>query len=121
MARTRPNTEDFHPMSANIYGPARTIRASGVPGQTTPTLLMNTRIKPPRGLYTSERMNNQQADSRSDTIIEVWALGVGANLTADMWIVHNGIRYDVIGRDDMGADHRSQTIKYQCRNCGNST
>lgn len=112
---TRPDAQDFHPMSAQIWGPTRTIRASGVPGQTTPTILFTTRIKTPRGLYTSEKTNQQQNDSRSDVLIEVWNYGPGANLTADQWIQHNGIRYDILGKVDMQGDYRRLTTKYQCR------
>lgn len=111
---SRQNAEDFDPWSAEIWGPTRTIRPSGVPGNGPLVLLMLTRIKTPRGLFTNEKTNQQQADSRSNCIIEVWNFGAGKCLTADMWIIHRGIRYDVVGRNDMGADWRKQTVKYQC-------
>ena len=117
---SRPDAEDFDPVSAQIYGPNRVVRTSGLPGTVAGgTLLFTTRIKPPRGLYTSERMSQQQADSRSDTIIEVWKYGMGYQLDASMWIIHRGIRYDIVGKDDMQSNWRSQTVKYQCRQCNN--
>lgn len=106
-------------MSAQIFGPTRQVRDSGAPGETTPTLLDTTRIKPPRSLFTSERTNLQAPDSRTDVIIECWAFGIAAKLTADMWFVHDGVRYDIIGKNDVNADYRKQTVKYQCRICNN--
>ena len=113
--QTRQNRADFHPMSAVIYQPTREVRSSGVPGKTgSPTVVMDgVRIVTPRGLYTSEKLNQQQADSRADVIVGVGDFGV--TLTADMYIVHNDIRYDIVGICDPGADWRNDVTNYQCR------
>lgn len=125
MQPTLSNSEDFDPWSATVWGPGRALRPSGVPAVGTPQQLFQTRIKTPRGLYTTEKTNQQAPDSRSDCIIEVWNFGpvsnptLGANLTSDMWIMHRGIRYDIVGKNDMQGDYRRQTTKYQCRICTN--
>jgi hypothetical protein len=122
----RQDSVDFDPVSAYIYQVVRTVRPSGVPGNTgTDTMLFRTRIKTPRGLFTNERTNLNTPDSRSDVVIEVWNYGpatnttLGANLTADMYIMHRNIRYDIIGRNDMQGSYLRETTKYQCRICTN--
>lgn len=121
MPPTRNNAEDFDPEPAYIFSITRESRTSGVPGVATATQLFETRIKPPRGMFASELTNNQIPDSRSDVIIEIWNDGpdsqpqLGANLTADMYIMHRGFRYDIVGRNDVQADYRRETTRYQCR------
>lgn len=117
--KQRQNSEEFHPMSADIYGPTRLIRPSGVPGASAYSKLLNTRIKTPRGLYTTEMINQQHDDARFDTIVEVYSGGNnvvrGNALTTDMYILHNGMRYDIVGMCSTTNDWRKETTSYQCR------
>ena len=121
--KQRQNAEEFHPMSADIYGPLRVIRPSGVPGATTYVKLLRVRIKTPRGLYTTEMDNQQHSDARFDTIIEVVNADTIAvstrKLTTDMYIMHDGRRYDIVGPCSTTADWRKGTTSYQCRASAN--
>lgn len=122
-SKQRQNAEEFDPMSADIYGPTRLVRASGVPGASAYVKLLNTRIKTPRGLYTTELSNQQHDDARFDTIIEIANAGTtvvrGSALTTEMYILHRGKRYDIVGPCNTTADWRSETTKYQCRASAN--
>lgn len=121
----RPRGEEFDPEPAFIYGPETTIRPTGVV-ETTEKFLFETCIKPPRGMYTNERLNQQAPDSRSTLIIETWNYGpdwdetLGAHLTADMWIVHRGVRYDIVGQlKAVKASWQSETTAYEVRMSNN--
>lgn len=121
--KQRQNAEEFDPMSADIYGPIRQVRSSGVPGASDYTKLFSTRIKTPRGLYTTELANQQHDDARFDTVIEVSNAGTsvvrGSALTTDMYILHRGRRYDIVGPCNTTADWRKETTSYQCRASAN--
>lgn len=128
MAKRRPNkqrqnSEEFDPVSADIYGPTRLVRPSGVPGASGYAKLLSTRIKTPRGLYTTEMSNQQHDDNRFDTIVEVYNGGntvcKGSALTTDMYIIHRGKRYDIVGPCNTTADWRKETTGYQCRASAN--
>ena len=97
-------------MSADIYGPTRQVRSSGVPGASAYARLFTTRIKTPRGLYTTELANQQHDDARFDTVIEVSNAGTsavrGSALTTDMYLLHRGRRYDIVGPCNTTADWR---------------
>lgn len=117
---TRPRAESFHPASADVWGPNRVADNSGVI-KTEGILLFNTRIKTPRGLFVSERMNHQAADSQSDVVISIWNYLGGDRLTGDMWLMHLGIRYDIKGRITQTQESwESHCTSYQCRMCTDS-
>lgn len=102
---------DFDPVEAEIWGPVRTSKPSGVQS-ATPALLFITRIKSPRGMYASESMNQGHSDSRGNCVIEVSALGIGDSLTADMWFMHRGTRYEIKGK--LPTDWRTEMALYVC-------
>lgn len=121
--KNRQNAEEFHPVSADIYGPTRLVRSSGVPSASAYVKLFSTRIKTPRGLYTTEIQNQLHDDSRFDTIVEVSNAGntvvKGNYLTTDMYIVHCGRQFDIVGPCNTTADWRKETTAYQCRSSNN--
>ncbi|CAB4176542.1 hypothetical protein UFOVP991_37 [uncultured Caudovirales phage] len=121
--KQRQNAEEFDPWSADIYGPTRLSRPSGVPGASAYVRLFTTRIKTPRGLYTTEMVNQQHDDARFDTVIEVSNAGTdavrGSALTTDMYILHRDRRYDIVGPNNTTADWRKETTSYQCRSSAN--
>lgn len=97
MQYARPNTIEFDPVSADIYGPVRT-NVGGVT-KAVATKLFNTRISPPRAMYTWERSNQQKADSVSTQVLSVWKYGIPL-LTSDMYFLWRGRRYDIVGEMD---------------------
>lgn len=112
MARTsRPSGGEFDPCSAQVYGPARKQMDSGESALDTDALILKSRIKSPRGLFTSERENQAHPQSVSDMVIEIRSEGGGDNLTADMWIVHRTRTYWIKGK--LGQDYRTGTTLYQ--------
>ncbi len=96
--RERSSGGEFDPVSAKVYRPSRQAEESGEStALAEPILHLTTRIKSPRGLFTSERSNQAHAFSMSDMVIEVRNEGGGDNLTADMWIVHRKVTYYIKG------------------------
>ena len=117
MFKSRQPSEDFDPVSAEIYGPTRSTKESGVQTVGPPVLLFTTRIKCPRGLFVSERLAQQKPDSQADCIIEVSSMGLGASLTSDMSIIHRGVTYEIKGK--LPGDYRTETVLYQCKTHNN--
>lgn len=112
MGRTsRSSGGEFDPCSAQVYGPTRASEPSGESALSAPTPVLLSRIKSPRGLFTTERENQAHSMSVSDMVIEIRSEGGGDNLTADMWIVHRGITYWIKGK--LGIDWRAGTTLYQ--------
>ena len=110
MAKTRPSGGDFDPWSAQVWGPVISQMPSGE-ATSTPGLLLTTRIKSPRGLFTIERESQGKAFSESDMAIEVRSEGGGASLTANMWFIHRNISYWIKGV--LRADYAKGTTIYQ--------
>ena len=113
MYKNRQASVDFDPVSAEIFGPTRDVKLSGVQTVGPPTLLFTTRIKSPRGLFVSEKINQQHADAQFDCIIEVSSMGIGASLTSDMHIKHRGTTYEI--KSKLPGDWRTEVTSYQCR------
>lgn len=107
----RPSGGDFDPMSAEVWQPNRIQASSGesVPGE--PTVFLRTRIKSPRGLFTQEATNQGRSNSQTNNWIDVRLEGGGDKLTADMWIIHNSVRYDIKG--SLGLDNQLGVARYQ--------
>lgn len=97
MQKPRPDTIEFDPVSADIWAPVRT-NTGGVT-KAVPTAIFNTRIAPPRAMYTWERSNQQKPDSVSTQVISLWKYGIPL-LTSDMYIMWRGRRYDIVGEMD---------------------
>lgn len=110
MAKARPSGADLDPWSAKVYGPQQTLLASGE-SSSTPALILTTRIKSPRGLFTWERENQGRAFSVSDMAIEIRNEGGGNQLNSTMWIVHRNITYWIKGV--LRTDWRAGTTIYQ--------
>lgn len=124
----RPRGEEFDPDEAEIWGPVRTPRASGEVEITDTLLFGGTRIKPPRGMYASERTDQAAPDARNTCVVEIWNYGpddnpnLGATLTSDMWIIHIGIRYEIIGQvRKASSSWQSETTCYLVRMSNNAS
>lgn len=110
--RERSSGGEFDPWSAKVYKPGRQAEDSGeAAALATPVLVLTTRIKSPRGLFTTERSNQAHSFSVSDLAIEVRNEGGGDNLTGDMWIVHRKVTYYIKGK--LGQDWTGGTTIYQ--------
>lgn len=97
MTTERSSAGSFHPVSAFVYGPKREILASGEAGAEKLVLILQTRIKPPRALFTQERTNQNHAQSVSDLALEVRNQGGGDKLVGSMEIHHDGRIYQIRG------------------------
>lgn len=117
MQHPRPNTVEFDPVSADIWAPTRS-NEGGVT-KTIFTAIFNTRITPPRAMYTWERSNQQKPDSTSTQVLSVWKYGLPL-LTSDMYIMWRGRRYDIIGEMDR-ASWTDNTKAYEVRVSSNPT
>lgn len=111
MRPRRPSGADFDPVEAVVWQPNVVRLDSGETKEGTPSIFLRTRIKTPRGLFTQEQENQGRGNSQTDSWIDVRLLGGGDKLTADMWIMHKSIRYDIKGR--LGLDWRTDTVRYQ--------
>lgn len=112
MIYSRLSGADLDPVSAVVYGPSRDQSVGGEPISAEPVVIISsTRIKTPQGLFTAEQTNQGHANSRSDNWIDIRVEGGGDQLTADMWIMHRGNRYDIKGR--LGIDWRKGFARYQ--------
>lgn len=96
----RPSAVEFDPVAAQVWAPGRQAESSGEAAADAADMLVisSTRIKAPRQLFTGERENQGHAQSVSDLVIEIKNEGGGDLLTADMWITHRGITYNIKGR-----------------------
>lgn len=111
----RPVSVQFDPVSAEIWGQVRSSKASGIV-KSTPVKLFTTRIVAPRGLYTNETVSLNAANSMTNVIIEVQKLGLGGSLTADMFIKHRGMTYQVKGSLPIALWDK-EVIRYHCVVC----
>lgn len=111
MTLTRSSGADFHPVSAVVYQPNRIQLESGEQTEGEPTVVLQSRIKTPRGMFTKEQTNQGHANSSTDNWIDIRIEGGGDLLTADMWILHQDIRYNIKGR--LGVDYRLGICRYQ--------
>lgn len=113
---SKPLGVQFDPVSAQVLKPGRVSNSAGVLEITDVVHLNSVRIVTPRGLYVQERTNQDVGDSRFDVAIEVWNYGGCDRLTADMWFLHRGIRYNIKGPiRNTRTTWRSATTVYQCR------
>ncbi len=106
----RASGADFDPASAAVWGPGRGRLSSGEPN-TTPVVVLTTRIKSPRAMYVSERENYGAPHSVNTMIIEVRNECGGDRLTSDMKIVHRDRTYQIAGK--LPADWRKGVTPYQ--------
>lgn len=112
MGRTsRSSGSEFDPWSAQVFGPTRIRTTANEAAKSGPTLILTTRIKSPRGLFTTERDNQSHSMSISDMVIEVRNEGGGDKLTADMWFVHRSRTYYIKGV--LRIDWKAGTTLYQ--------
>lgn len=107
----RPSAGDFDPVEAIVLRPERDSLPSGEPMADRMVPFLETRIKSPRALYTSERENQGHPQSTSDLVIEVRNEGGGDDLTADMQISHRKRTYQIKGI--LRSDFRKGTTCYQ--------
>jgi hypothetical protein len=111
MQYQRPNTVEFDPVSADIWAPTRS-NVNGVT-KTVYVKVFNTRITPPRSMYTWERSNEQKPSSVSTQVITLWKYGMPL-LTSDMYIMWRGRRFDIVGEMDR-ASWTDNTKAYEVR------
>lgn len=99
MTESRYSAGDFDPVSASVFGPTEVTLDSGESSESAePTLILGPiRIIGPRGMYVSERENQNHPDSVSTQVIGVRTLHGGGDLTGRMWFSHRGKRYDIQG------------------------
>lgn len=109
--KSRPNTVVFDPVSADIYKATRS--NDGGVTKAVAEKIFNTRITPPRAMYTWERTNQSKPDAVSTQVVTVWQYGVPL-LTADMYLLWRGRRYDIVGEMDSG-DWTSHTKQYEVK------
>lgn len=110
MRPNRASGGEYDPVSAKVFKPNRTQLSSGEWSVDTqnPILHLTAPILPIKGMFVREGQNQGHADSQSDLVIEM----VDAdNLSADMWIIHRGIRYDIKG--SLGFNHMTGRGKWQ--------
>lgn len=99
MTKQRSSGGDFDPVSATIWKPNRIQLDSGEHkvDKANPILVLETRIKPFTQYFVREQQNQGHATSSSDLKMEIRSEGGAEQLTADMWVLHRGNRYDIKG------------------------
>ena len=105
----RPTAALWDPVSATVYRPVQSLLASNEATSSPEAVgLVSVRAV---GLFNTTRLNQESGNTQSNQYLDVRIPSAGENLTSECFIIHRGMRYEIVGIS--GSDWQLQYTRYQ--------